>query len=225
MLSDNIKILRKKKGYSQETLAEQLHVVRQTISKWEKGISVPDAVMLDRMAELFEVPVSVLLGGGLEVEEEQPSELNEIAQQLAVLNDQLVQQAVRRRKVIRYAFVGVFAAIFVLIGAAIGLRVYTESQLRDEASLRTVRYECTLDGESYVYEASYNSQYQILYEGGDAWISNHVQPEQYEDVNVLSAQMQDYFEEKAEHARSLTKIRKSFVLLYFFMVLGILSAR
>ena len=143
--------------------------------------------MLDRMAELFEVPVSVLLGGGLEVEEEQPSELNEIAQQLAVLNDQLVQQAVRRRKVIRYAFVGVFAAIFVLIGAAIGLRVYTESQLRDEASLRTVRYECTLDGESYVYEASYNSQYQILYEGGDAWISNHVRPEQYEDVNVLSA--------------------------------------
>ena len=99
MLSDNIKILRKKKGYSQETLAEQLHVVRQTISKWEKGISVPDAVMLDRMAELFEVPVSVLLGGGLEVEEEQPSELNEIAQQLAVLNDQLAQQAVRRRKV------------------------------------------------------------------------------------------------------------------------------
>lgn len=196
MLSDNIKILRKKKGYSQETLAEQLHVVRQTISKWEKGISVPDAVMLDRMAELFEVPVSVLLGGGLEVEEEQPSELNEIAQQLAVLNDQLVQQAVRRRKVIRYAFVGVFAAIFVLIGAAIGLRVYTESQLRDEASLRTVRYECTLDGEAYVYEASYNSQYQILYEGGDAWISNHVRPEQYEDVNVLSAQMQDYFEEK-----------------------------
>ena len=196
MLSDNIKILRKKKGYSQETLAEQLHVVRQTISKWEKGISVPDAVMLDRMAELFEVPVSVLLGGGLEVEEEQPSELNEIAQQLAVLNDQLVQQAVRRRKVIRYAFVGVFAAIFVLIGAAIGLRVYTESQLRDEASLRTVRYECTLDGESYVYEASYNSQYQILYEGGGAWISNHVRPEQYEDVNVLSAQMQDYFEEK-----------------------------
>ena len=39
-LSDNIKILRKKKGYSQETLAEQLHVVRQTISKWEKGGSL-----------------------------------------------------------------------------------------------------------------------------------------------------------------------------------------
>ena len=79
--------------------------------------------MLDRMAELFEVPVSVLLGGGLEVEEEQPSELNEIAQQLAVLNDQLVQQAVRRRKVIRYEFLRVFAAIIVLIGATIVLQV------------------------------------------------------------------------------------------------------
>ena len=45
-------------------------------------------------------------------------------------------------------------------------------------------------------EDTKNSQYQILYEGGDAWISNHVRPEQYEDVNVLSAQMQDYFEEK-----------------------------
>ena len=155
--------------------------------------------MLERMAELFDVPVSVLLGGGLEVEEEQPSELNEIAQQLAVLNDQLVQQAVRRRKVIRYAFVGVFAAIFVFIGsiaAIIAFGTITETKLRDEDSLRTVRYECTLDGETYVYEASYNSQYQILYEGGDAWISNHVRPEQYEDVNVLSAQMQDYFEEK-----------------------------
>ena len=57
MLSDNIKILRKKKGYSQETLAEQQQEVRQTISKWEKGISVQDAVVLDRMAELYEVPV------------------------------------------------------------------------------------------------------------------------------------------------------------------------
>lgn len=39
MLGENIKILRKEKGYSQETLAAQLHVVRQTVSKWEKGVS------------------------------------------------------------------------------------------------------------------------------------------------------------------------------------------
>ena len=38
MLSENIKTLRKQKGYSQETLAAQLNVVRQTVSKWEKGL-------------------------------------------------------------------------------------------------------------------------------------------------------------------------------------------
>ena len=46
MLSDNIRTLRKQKGYSQETLAERLHIVRQTVSKWEKGVSVPDAELL-----------------------------------------------------------------------------------------------------------------------------------------------------------------------------------
>ena len=61
MLGENIKALRKQKGYSQETLAQQLNVVRQTISKWEKGLSVPDAEMLERMAALFEVSTDALL--------------------------------------------------------------------------------------------------------------------------------------------------------------------
>ena len=65
MLGENIRNLRKNKGYSQETLAEQLHVVRQTVSKWEKGLSVPDAEMLNRLSELFEVPVDVLLGSSI----------------------------------------------------------------------------------------------------------------------------------------------------------------
>ena len=41
MLSDNIKILRKKKGYSQETLAEQLHVVRQTLTLNNQYLFIP----------------------------------------------------------------------------------------------------------------------------------------------------------------------------------------
>lgn len=47
MFSENLKTLRKQKGMSQETLAQQLNVVRQTISKWEKGLSVPDADLHD----------------------------------------------------------------------------------------------------------------------------------------------------------------------------------
>ena len=43
MLSDRIKLLRKKKGLSQEELAVHLNVVRQTVSKWETGNGMPEA--------------------------------------------------------------------------------------------------------------------------------------------------------------------------------------
>ena len=53
MLNENIKALRKNKGFTQDELASRLNVVRQTVSKWEKGYSVPDAEMLQKMAEIF----------------------------------------------------------------------------------------------------------------------------------------------------------------------------
>lgn len=62
MLSENIKIIRKAKGISQQELADRLNVVRQTISKWEQGLSVPDAEMLISLSEVLETPVSTLLG-------------------------------------------------------------------------------------------------------------------------------------------------------------------
>ena len=62
MIGENIQIIRKEKHMSQEELAVKLHVVRQTVSKWENNLSVPDADVLIRMAELLEVPVSRLLG-------------------------------------------------------------------------------------------------------------------------------------------------------------------
>ena len=80
MLSDNIKNLRKQKGYTQETLAQALNIVRQTVSKWEKGYSVPDADMLEKLAEVFEVPVADLLGSPSEPVE-QTSELERISAQ------------------------------------------------------------------------------------------------------------------------------------------------
>ena len=62
MLSENIKTIRKAKGLSQQELAVKLNVVRQTISKWEQGLSVPDSDMLISISEVFETPVSKLLG-------------------------------------------------------------------------------------------------------------------------------------------------------------------
>jgi putative transcriptional regulator len=89
MFSENLKTLRKEKGFSQEQLATRLNVVRQTISKWEKGISVPDAETLMQLADVLEVEVSDLLGKKIEIEGEQ-SEMEALALELAKLNELLV---------------------------------------------------------------------------------------------------------------------------------------
>ncbi len=68
MLGENIRILRKNKGFTQEELAIKLNVVRQTVSKWEKGLSVPDAEMLQKIADTLEVDIKQLLGTEIEVE-------------------------------------------------------------------------------------------------------------------------------------------------------------
>ncbi len=97
MLHENLKALRKAAGISQEELAIRLNVVRQTISKWEKGLSVPDAEMLIRIAEVFEVSVSELLGAGFESRAEQPS----VAEQLSRINEQLAIKNRRARRIWR----------------------------------------------------------------------------------------------------------------------------
>ena len=87
MLNDNIRKYRKEKGFSQEETAVRLHVVRQTVSKWENGISVPDAEVLIDMAELFDVPVSKLLG--IEVEQNNTEDLTA---ELSRLNEELARK-------------------------------------------------------------------------------------------------------------------------------------
>ena len=62
MLNENIKRIRKSKGLSQEELAIKLNVVRQTVSKWENGLSVPDSSMLIILANELDTTVSELLG-------------------------------------------------------------------------------------------------------------------------------------------------------------------
>ena len=96
MLSQNIKTIRKSKGLSQEELAVQLNVVRQTISKWEQGLSVPDANMLILLSEALETPVSVLLGEI--VEESKADDLKVISEKLEIINLQLAMCRNAKRK-------------------------------------------------------------------------------------------------------------------------------
>lgn len=64
MLCENLRRARKSRGLSQAELATELNVVRQTISKWEKGLSTPDYERLVRLSEVLEVPMDILLGDG-----------------------------------------------------------------------------------------------------------------------------------------------------------------
>ena len=98
MLKDNLKILRKNKGLSQEELSIKLHVVRQTVSKWESGLSVPDAEMLMTISEILETPVSEILGES--IEEKEKNDLKVISEKLEVINEHLAMKQKQKRKML-----------------------------------------------------------------------------------------------------------------------------
>ena len=103
MLKENIKQLRKSRGLSQEELAIKLNVVRQTISKWEQGLSVPDSEMLVSISEVLETPVSTLLGEN--ISESKVDDLKAISEKLEIINLQLLQRANARRKIIHWILI------------------------------------------------------------------------------------------------------------------------
>lgn len=96
MLKDNLKTLRKNKGLSQEELSVKLNVVRQTVSKWEQGLSVPDAEMLISISEVFDTPVSTILGEN--ISENEMNDLKVISEKLEVINEQLSMKQKQKKK-------------------------------------------------------------------------------------------------------------------------------
>ena len=112
MLKDNIKSIRKSKGLSQEELAIKLHVVRQTISKWEQGLSVPDSEMLISISEVLETPVSTLLGEN--IIESKVDDLKVISEKLEIINLQLSQRNNTRRKIVHWLLVSLCITIILV---------------------------------------------------------------------------------------------------------------
>ena len=108
MLNENIKAIRKAKGLSQQELAVKVNVVRQTVSKWEQGLSVPDADMLLALSEAL----------GETVVEPEADTLQAISQKLEVLNLQLARRKTTRRKVVRWVLIS-FCALLALLFAAL----------------------------------------------------------------------------------------------------------
>lgn len=124
MLNENIKHLRKGKGLSQEELAIRLNVVRQTISKWEQGLSVPDSEMLLSISEVLETPVSTLLGET--IGESQVDDLKAISERLETINLQLIQRKIVRRKILLWVLI---ALCMIIITIFIGLILFNSHYL------------------------------------------------------------------------------------------------
>lgn len=109
MLNENIKVFRKSKGLSQEELAIKLNVVRQTISKWEQGLSVPDSDMLIAISEILEIPVSSLLGET--IIDSKVDDLKVISEKLEIINLQFARKNTVRRKIYHWLFVSLCAGL------------------------------------------------------------------------------------------------------------------
>ena len=119
MLNENIKAIRKSKGLSQEELAIKLNVVRQTISKWEKGLSVPDSNMLISISQVLETPVSTLLGET--VVESKVDDLKAISEKLEIINLQLAQRKTTRRKILHWLLISLCTLIVTISAVLIVL--------------------------------------------------------------------------------------------------------
>ena len=119
MLGENMKAIRKSKGLSQEELAIKLNIVRQTISKWENGLSVSDSGMLISISEVLETPVSTLLGEN--VIESKVDDLKVISEKLEIINLQLAQRNTTRQKTFHWLLISLCAVIVIISAVLIAI--------------------------------------------------------------------------------------------------------
>lgn len=117
MLSENIKTIRKSKGLSQQELAVKLNVVRQTVSKWEQGLSVPDSDLLIALSEALEAPVSTLLGEN--VAEAEADTAKVLSEKLEIINLQFARRTAMRKAFLHWSLIALCAVIVVISAALV----------------------------------------------------------------------------------------------------------
>lgn len=137
MFHENLKTMRKAKGYTQEELAIKLNVVRQTVSKWEKGLSVPDADVLCKIADVLDTDVSTLLGAAIIAE----TDKNAVAQQLAKINEQLAMKNQRSKTVWKVIVVILGIIVIFYIMAIVVFSVISSKDITDSHSENVIEIE------------------------------------------------------------------------------------
>lgn len=194
MLGNNIKTFRKNKGFSQETLAQELFVVRQTVSKWEKGLSVPDAEMLEKLAEVLEVSVNDLLGKEIEKNENEHHRNNEVAKQLAILNEQIAVSSRRRKKLLKLVLMVIVASLVIsLIAAIICGPLFDNVKSTGYSITETIYF--TIDGNEYIWEVIYDEDGNVIEANGNDWIKDNIKPQKYNTAENQFKEIERYAEE------------------------------
>ena len=112
MLNENIKAIRKSKGLSQQELAVKLNVVRQTVSKWEQGLSVPDSDLLIALSDALETPVSTLLGET--VAESEVDTVKALSEKLEIINLQFARRKAMQKAILHWLFIALCAGIVIV---------------------------------------------------------------------------------------------------------------
>ena len=132
MFGDNLKTIRKAKSYTQAELAIKLNVVRQTVSKWEKGLSVPDADTLCKIADALETSISELLGSEINTEINR----NEVAEQLAKISEQLAIKNRCSKKIWKIIGIILVAIIVVkIIWVALGMIAFNSYKYSENSTV------------------------------------------------------------------------------------------
>lgn len=180
-LGNKIMTLRKKNNMSQEELAEKIGVTRQTISKWELEETSPDITQAKTLSNIFKVSLDELVS----------NDLNSIIVEKVSNTEKLAGIIINILKVF-----GILILAFILLMVFLIIIFSIDNdRMRDNTIVGKYEIKCTLDNEDYVYEVEYNTNYQIINAGGDAFISNHIDVERVDDANKAIARIEDYFKD------------------------------
>lgn len=180
-LGNKITELRKQINLSQEELAEKVGVTRQTISKWELEETSPDINQAKKLSNIFNISLDELTNNNV----------NNILIKKVNNTEKLAGLTIKILKVIGISLIILFV-IFVITFILFNI---DRINSKDNKVVGKYSLSCELDKEKYSYEIEYNKDFQIIYSGGDAFISNHTDVETESDANKVKAHIEDYFKE------------------------------
>lgn len=183
---------------TQEELAGQLHVTRQTISKWEKGLSVPDADMLSRMAEILGVSVAELLGA----DRVEPQQMDALVEQLCRINEQLAIKNRRARKIWKVVIAAAVILIVIPVlvttcGAVLYTAAWNSNEFGTESSTGETIFTYDIDGSENTFRIKYDEKYRVLSCGGEQeeFFDEEFNADRYTNANKLAEAFEEYVDE------------------------------